>query len=129
MDYNINIDITDIEQKVSNDDDMLALVIFGSSVKSTEHRDIDICLFSYPERLQKDTFIKKKNEYKTFMNKYDLSFFDDLPLYIKARVVKEGKIIIDKDYDVLFDIYLETIKDFALFQPHFNTFLQAVKNG
>ncbi len=35
----------------------------------------------------------------------------------------------NKDYNLLFDIYRQTIKDFVLFEPHYKTFLEAVKSG
>ena len=42
---------------------------------------------------------------------------------------KEGKILFNKDYETLFDIYLATIREWEQFKPHFNEFLEAVKHG
>ncbi len=58
-----------------------------------------------------------------------MSIFSDLPLYVRNWVVKEGKILLNKDYNSLFDIYRQTLKDFVLFEPHYKTFLEAVKSG
>ncbi len=52
-----------------------------------------------------------------------------MPLYIRSRILKEGIILLNKDYDKLLDLYIDTIKDYDLFEPHFNHFLEAIKHG
>jgi predicted nucleotidyltransferase len=118
-----------IVTRARDDDDVLALVVFGSFTKdgAEPYNDIDVCLFLYPEKTSGTA--KKTIEYLDLYSEYDIHFFSDLPLYIKKRVLEEGKILINKNYDLLFDIYIKTIKDWGLFRPHYQTFLEAVKHG
>ena len=111
------------EQKI------LAVLVFGSYIRKEYYRDIDICIIFYPEideGIKFKEMIKFSSNLSTF---FDISFFTDLPLYVRSRVIKEGKILFNKDYELLFEIYMKTIKDYSLFKPHFDIFLEAVKNG
>ncbi|MHA1729344.1 MAG: nucleotidyltransferase domain-containing protein [Promethearchaeota archaeon] len=111
------------------DPDILAILVFGSYTRKEYYRDIDICLIFYPKVEQKKKFKRFLEISGSFGDLYDISYFSELPLYIKSRVIKEGQIILNKEYNSLFDIYMKTIKDYSLFKPHFDTFLKAVKNG
>ncbi len=64
-----------------------------------------------------------------FSSMMDFSVYQKLLLYLKNRVQKDGVIILNKDYDELFEIFMKTIKDFNLFKPHYDYFLETVKNG
>nr|MDO8119185.1 nucleotidyltransferase domain-containing protein [Candidatus Sigynarchaeota archaeon] len=109
------------------DDSVLAVVVFGSYARESDYKDIDVCIFLYPDKV---SMLKEQiKKYLKYVDEFDLHIFQDLPLYVKANVIKEGIILQNKDYPVLCDLYLETIHDFELFQPHYKTFLEAVKHG
>jgi uncharacterized protein len=59
----------------------------------------------------------------------DIQEFSFLPLYVRIRIIKEGKLLIDKNFDIICQIFLKTIKDYDMFEPHYQTFLDAVKHG
>lgn len=114
--------------EAQEDNRILAVIIFGSSLKSKYYRDIDLCLFAYPMENKSDysdIFLDYQDKYT---EPFDISVFQTLPLYIKSNVLKEGQILLDKDYDQLFELYLDTIKDYDLFEPHYRSFLEAVKD-
>ena len=111
-----------IQKSIEEDDDILAFVVYGSFARGEKYNDIDICLFLYPDKAElKDQ--KHLLYLSMFSDQFDIHIFSDLPLVIKSRVLNDGKIIYNKDFDVLFDIYCNTIKDFNLFEPHLNTYL------
>ena len=115
----------DILAKASDDPDIIAVVLFGSRIKNEHYRDTDICLFT-KESVTGD----KRMEYLSqFGDKYDIQVFHELPLYVRSSVMKEGRILLDKDYHALFDIYRETIQAYDLFKPHYDTFLGIEDNG
>ncbi len=121
--------ILKMKERGEKDPLILAMILFGSAFKSDFYRDIDISVIYFPDANEKEitkNFLKFAG---SFANKYDISNFTDLPLYIKSQVIKEGTLLFFKDYYILFDIYMKVIKDFSLFKPHFDTFLEAVKNG
>ncbi len=111
---------------IKNDQDILAVVIFGSYLSQSSYRDIDICLFSFKDEIYPSLELK----YRLLLpEKYDVRFFSKFPLYIQSEIMETGEIILNKQYDALFDIYYKKIKEFNLFFPHFKTYLEAVKNG
>lgn len=113
-------------KKTKEDPNILAVIVFGSYIKGENYRDIDICLVLHPNIRDPKILLDYGSN---FSSNLDFSVYQKLPLYIKHRVQKEGIIILNKNYDELFDIFLKTIKDFNLFKPHYDTFLEAVKNG
>lgn len=118
-------DLTPIINKARADPNVLAIVVFGSYTQEEYYRDIDICLFLYPSVSPKNVLAYVL----AFDEIFDFSIFSDLPLYIQARVMEEGQILLNKDYNGLFDIYINAIKEYNLFKPHYDAFLRAVADG
>ena len=106
--------------EVKDDEDIIAIVIFGSYARNETYRDIDICLIDYPRKITASKELKYRTSYPEL---FDIHFFSKLPLYIQYEVVNEGILAFDKDYDILFDLYLDTIRNYGLFAPHFEVFL------
>ena len=113
-------------KKTKEDTNILAVIVFGSIIKREDYRDIDICLVLHSNINIPRILIDYGSN---FSSNFDFSIYQKLPLYIKHRVQKEGIIILNKNYNELFDIFLKTIKDYNLFKPHYDIFLEAVKNG
>lgn len=111
-----------------NDENILSVILFGSYLKGEQFNDIDICLITYPN-CPKELDKILIDYYAKFPILFDFSIFSTLPLYIKNRVQNEGKILLNKNYDSLFTIYLQNIQEYNDFKPHYDTFLEAVKNG
>ena len=123
-----------IKEKLDNllgearkDKDILAVALFGSFVKGGYYRDIDVCLFLNKKLSDKKRFSKllKYNKYDLF----DVKIFDELPLYIRKRVLEEGNLLLCKNEDRLYEVAFNTIKDFNLFEKYYNDYLSYVKNG
>lgn len=60
-------------------------------------------------------------------NKYDLSVFQKLPLYIRQRVLKDGKILLCKNTPLLYDIAFQTIKEFNLYEKGYRLYLEELE--
>ncbi len=89
-----------------------SIILFGSKArdKSSPESDIDICLINEP-----DTEISLKNKInieKKTKEKVDLSFFNDLPLNVRMRALREGKILYTKDLPYIYELI--KITDFEL---------------
>ena len=111
---------------IKKNQDILAVVVFGSYLSRSSYRDIDICLFSFMGEIDQSLELK----YRLLLpEKYDVRFFSKFPLYIQTEIMETGEIIFNKQQDALFNIYYKKIKEFNLFLPHFKTYLEAVKNG
>ncbi|WP_457559414.1 hypothetical protein [Candidatus Harpocratesius sp.] len=109
--------------EVKKDLDIVALILYGSSVRENEYNDIDICLVPFLH--VKDIPFQKILYYKgNFPSKLDIQFFTDLPLYIQHEVLNHGKLMVNKDFEQVCDIYEKTYRAFNDFYPHFKLFLE-----
>lgn len=75
---------------------MLGVVLFGSAARKeqTVLSDVDLCLvmMPQPEPFEPATFLRKRLEYlKDFS--LDLRIFQQLPLHVRRRVLKEGQVL------------------------------------
>jgi len=118
-----------IISRAKKDKLVLAVALFGSYARGEAHRDIDICIFLQPKTYSQLDLSKKKLSYQPDNEKYDVQIFQQLPLYIRKRILKEGRILYCKDEDTLYDTYFRTIKDFNLFEPYYEQYLAAVERG
>ena len=114
-----------LTRKAKKDKDILAVILFGSYARNESFRDIDACLVL---RNDKSDAGKKKLEYLAEFPDLDIQVFQGLPLYIRTRILKEGKIIFCKDISKLYDIAIMTIKDFTYYEPIYREYLEAVLN-
>ncbi|HMF34747.1 MAG TPA: nucleotidyltransferase domain-containing protein [Candidatus Lokiarchaeia archaeon] len=113
----------ELVELATNDPEVLAVVVYGSYVRGESYKDIDICLFLFPNITQSES--DKRISYSSQLpNIFDIQIFADLPIFIQARVINEGVILLNKNYDSLFDIYAQTIKEYSDFLPHLNLFLE-----
>jgi len=111
--------------KLSKDSEIFGLIRYGSSVKEPTYKDIDLCIVS-----QKNISVEKRFQYKVFLpEKFDVHFFHELPLYIKHEVVRDAIYEYIKDYDNLFDICVQSIRQYSLFKPHYKLYLEAVRDS
>jgi predicted nucleotidyltransferase len=88
--------------------------LFGSYAvrKQLPFSDIDICVIADK--------ISKKEEGKILSlasKKVQISLFNELPIYIKFKVLKEGKLLFNKDEEFLHKIVFSTVKEYLDFRP------------
>ena len=114
-------------KQVKKDKDVIAVLVFGSYARKEEHRDIDICLVLKPKKYTKISLSRKKLSYlKNF--DFDIQIFQQLPIYIRQRVLEEGKLIFSRN-DEIYDVAFRTIKEYEDFKPLYETYLEGVLNG
>ncbi|MBS3080118.1 nucleotidyltransferase domain-containing protein [Candidatus Pacearchaeota archaeon] len=124
--------INQIKKKLNTlkkDKQIIAVLLFGSYINNRLYaRDIDVCLVLSKKYTNKEMTNKRIKYYSILPNKFDIQIFQQLPLFIRRRILEEGKIIFCKDEDKLYDIAYETIKEFNLFEKAYNYYLKEVKN-
>lgn len=119
-----------ILKNAKKDKKVIAVALFGSSLKG-KGRDIDLCFFldkKYPNIQMSKTklkFLKEIND----SDKIDIKIFQQLPIYIRSKILKEGKILFCKDEETLYDIAFKTIKEFNSYKKLYDMYLQEVENG
>jgi len=115
-----------IMRKAMKDEDVLAVMLFGSYARNEDHSDIDICLIMQHKN-SNDLFLSRKRlEYLRDFPDYDIRIFQQLPLYIRVRVLKEGKIIFCKDEEVSYDLAIRESREFECFKPIYDAYLEGV---
>ena len=121
--------IQGIIEKAKKDKEVLAVALFGSYARGEEYKDIDICISLKNKSYDKQYLAKKRFQYTLTNEKYDVQIFQLLPIYIRKRILKEGKILYCIDENNLYDIYLFTIEEFEDFKPLYESYLEAVESG
>lgn len=125
-------ELEDMKEKLlkvaEEDGDVLAVVLFGSVARGEVARDMDICLVLDPDKMEKINLAKKGLEYSLKFD-LDVHLYQELPLYIQVRVLKEGKIELVKDEDRLYDVAIKTSKLFDAFRPRYEGYLNGVLYG
>jgi hypothetical protein len=59
----------------------------------------------------------------------DVRVFQRLPLYIRQRVLKDGKVLHVKNEDELYDVAFRTVRAWEDFRPFYRAYLDEVANG
>ena len=116
-----------IVKRAKKDKDILGVMVFGSFARGEARpsSDIDVCLILHPKF--SGNFSKKKLEYLSLADdKVDIHVFQQLPSYVRVRVLRDGKLLLSKDYEKLLSIFLRTIKEFELFKKHYYACIKGV---
>ena len=108
------------------DKDILAAILFGSSARGEVYRDIDICLVTDPKR--QVNLARKDLAYLARFD-FDIHTFPELPIYIRMRVLKEGKCLLSKDDDALYDLAHRTVQEFEDFKLRYEDYLEVILHG
>jgi uncharacterized protein len=124
-----NVEMGGIIKKSKSDKRIMAVALFGSTVKNKNGRDIDLCIFTDKKYSNLEMSKIRLNFLKDLTNKFDVQIFQQLPVYIRIRVLKEGKILFCKNSDLLYEIAFTTIKDFGFYKKIYDLYLSEIKNG
>ena len=113
-------------KEAQQDDEVLAVMLFGSIARgdSSFQSDVDIFLVLYPKRWQLEELARKRWEYLRF--DLDIKIFQQLPLYVRRRVLKEGIVLLAKDEDQLYELAFRTAKEFENFKHIYRDYLEAI---
>jgi len=119
-----------IVEKVAKDPEILALFLYGSCARKEEYSqsDVDLCLVLTPAFYEPKALSEIKIEYLKSFN-LDIQVFQQLPIYIKKRVIKEGKVLHCKDDDALYDLCFAVIREFSDFEHIYRDYLAEVADG
>lgn len=56
----------------------------------------------------------------------DVQVFQDLPLYMRPRIIREGKLLHVKDEDLLYDVAIKTAREYELYRPKYELYLHSI---
>ena len=113
----------------AKDSRLLAGLLFGSLTRgeATPASDVDVCLVLAPTRVDTDTVGSVKLDYlKDTPGAFDVQVYQGLPLYVRRRVLAEGKVLFCRDDDTLYELALRTAREFEDFRPRYQCYLDEV---
>jgi predicted nucleotidyltransferase len=114
---------------VKQDGEVLAVIIFGSAARDEQapFSDVDICLVMMPPpRPSSLTGLSYKRLEYMKNNSFDLRVFQQLPLYIRVRVLREGRILFVRDENQLYELAFRTAQAFEDFKHIYYGYLKEV---
>ena len=115
-------------EEIKKDKEIVAVLLFGSYIKGGKYNDIDIC-FVLDKKYPNIIMSKKRLKYSSILPaKFDVQIFQQLPLYIRERILKEHKILVCGDEDALYEIALLTVKEFEFYKKIYYNYLKAMEN-
>jgi uncharacterized protein len=114
-------------EEFEKDEEIIAVLLFGSYSRGEKnYRDIDICLV-LDKKYSNYEMTEKRIKYASLLSsEFDISAFQQLPLYVRIKVLKDAKVVLCKNEDRLYGIAYETIKEFELFKKAYYMYLDKV---
>jgi hypothetical protein len=109
------------------DKDVLAVIVFGSAARDEQvpFSDIDLCLVMRPKSFEPTALSHKRLEYMKD-NSLDVRIFQQLPLYIRVRVLREGRVLFVRDEDQLYELAFRTAQAFEDFKHIYYGYLKEI---
>jgi len=100
-----------------------SVLLFGSRARGKTGRDIDICIIpsrelSLRERLSIDSAVPSG---------VDISIYFDLPIHIRKRISKEGKVLYTKDMYHLLTHFKETDSEYSGYKRYREYYNEAIR--
>ena len=90
--------------------DVLAIILFGSVARGQARpfSDIDLCLVTHPRLTEQE-----RADLKSFGSRtIEVSIFSELPLPVRFRVIREGRLVWCKDHLALHRVIAETTRQY-----------------
>jgi predicted nucleotidyltransferase len=117
-------------ERARQDPRILAVLLFGSRARgeASARSDTDVCLVLASAPRSRLAGAEVRLEY---LAEYDLDIvvFQQLPLPIRVRILKEAHVLFVRDEDALYTLAYRTAQQFELFRPAYRLYLDQVERG
>ncbi len=122
--------LTKLVESAKNDRDVLAVILFGSEARgdARAESDVDVCLVLEGKQLDTLGQSQKRVEYLASFD-LDIQIFQQIPLHLRVRVLREGRVLFCRDEDKLYAMAFQTAQHFEDFRHIHEGYLEAVVHG
>lgn len=112
------------------DSEVLAVILFGSHARGEcrAGSDVDVCLVLTPAPRDAGALGRTVLAYASAVD-LDVQVFERLPLYVRHRVLKDGRVLFVRDEDALYDVAFRTVRAYESFRPRYQAYLAEVARG
>jgi predicted nucleotidyltransferase len=113
--------------RAERDPDVLAVFLFGSHVRreATSRSDVDICLvLASADGAPRDG----TRAQLAYLSEFDLdvAVFQRVPLAMRSRILKDGKLLFVRDEDALYALAIRTVRAWGDFRHIHQRYLDEV---
>lgn len=97
-----------------------AAIVYGSYARGEDYNDVDVAVF---------TDGGLDGAIRELPTQVDLHRFQDLPMYVRHRVLAEGERLFCTDEDRFYDTVLSFVRAYEDYRPLYEEYLEGVKAG
>src|SRR5512139_3434520 len=117
-------------RRAADDPEVLAVLLFGSTARgeARAQSDVDVCLVLTAAPRSRVRAEEKRMAYLGDVD-LDVQVFQSLPLYVRTRVLRDGRVLFCRDEDALYDAAFATIRAFERFERTYRAYLEEVEHG
>ena len=113
--------------QAEEDREVLAVILFGSQARGDAGPGSDVYVCVVLEARAQSGIEASHNRLDYLAGRdLDVKIFQQLPLYIRSRVLKEGRVLFVRDEDRLYELAYRTARAFEDFRPYYQAYLDAV---
>ncbi|MCX7750862.1 MAG: nucleotidyltransferase domain-containing protein [Candidatus Bipolaricaulota bacterium] len=120
--------LEELLEAAREDPEVLAVLLYGSRARGDAGpgSDTDVCLV-LRDGFPREELPRKALDY--LGDALDLRVFQALPLLLRRRVLKEGRVLFVRDEGALYDLAIRTAKAWEDFRHIYLDYLEAVARG
>ena len=124
---NEDIRVRQLVSRAEGDPDVLGVILFGSQVHGNAGpgSDVDVCVVLDPGTPSGLAASHKRLDYLAG-SELDVTIFQQRLLYIRSRILKEGRVVFVRDEDRLYEVAIRTARAFEDFRPYYQRYLDTV---
>jgi len=117
-------------ETAERDPAVLAVILFGSRARNEEHAasDTDVCLVLQPGPRDALQLSEKKHQYLSNFD-LDVQVFQQLPLYMRHRVLRDGRVLFVRDEELLYKTAFRSAQQYEDFRHRHEAYLKEVASG
>jgi predicted nucleotidyltransferase len=116
--------------RARRDPDVLAVILFGSHARgeASAASDVDLCLVLAAATITHLAMSRTRLAYLA-EGAGDLVIFQQLPLHLRSRVLKEGRVLFVKEEDALYGVAIRAARAFEGFRHLHRAYLDEIARG
>lgn len=130
MDTSTHPTVRRVLDRARRDPDVLAVILFGSHARgeASAASDVDLCLVLAVDTTKNLAMSRTRLAYLA-EGAGDLVIFQQLPLHLRSRVLKEGRVLFVRDEDALYDVAIRAARAFEGFRHLHRAYLDEIARG